>query len=312
MGVPIALGGLLFAFGLSGLFLLLYALLGILLLVLELLLFLFLFLLHGSHLASSHSMTLKPRNIRLLKEVTGLAKIVKQKWMNSVRQQQLIRTMELTALDAAGCFGVVRLLLQKQVLWAAVLAAVLGIVSASMIHSIRITKAGADGEQRTLALLQRLPRSYTVLPDCILRYREHQSQADYIIVGPSAILILECKNISGVIRGDVEGQDWSQVKYHDGAISERKHLYNPLKQVEGHARTLRNILRAADLQAPVLTAVYFSNPNAIVSIHGSTGKLLSAKDEQPVYRRIDALLCSIKGDIPQRDIVQCIRRSHRS
>ena len=40
-----------------------------------------------------------------------------------------------------------------------------------------------------------------MLPDAVIAHRGHRSQTDYIIVAPRGVLILEAKNVSGVVTG---------------------------------------------------------------------------------------------------------------
>ena len=209
-----------------------------------------------------------------------MPKIIRQNKLNTVRAAQL-----RTALVWGGAAAVL-LLAAGLSLWKGWWAAAGAVALAALITAhvgrkkAAVIRAGADGESRTLALLKKLPGSYTVLPDAVIAHRGHRSQTDYIIVAPRGVLILEAKNVSGLVTGRPGDREWRQKK----RSGEEKTLYNPLMQVAGHRTTLERILDDAGIRVPVHTMVYFANPNAEVRI--ASGEIATIHDREPLDRRV--------------------------
>ena len=213
-----------------------------------------------------------------------MPKIIRQNKLNTVRVAQLRIALVWGGATAALLLGAC-LALRKD-WWAAAGTAALAALAVLRIggKKVAVTKAGADGESRILALLKRLPGSYTLLPDAVISHRGHRSQTDCIIVGPCGVLILEAKNVSGVITGRPGDRQWRQKK----RSGEEKTLYNPLMQVAGHHTTLERILADAGLRVPVYTMVYFANPNAEVRV--SDGGIAAVHDREPLDRQVRRVL----------------------
>lgn len=192
-----------------------------------------------------------------------MAKVIRPNGGNSVGKQY-IRQMVFLALDLAAGLGAAVFCWTRNWWIPGGLCLLAAAVTAhSLWRSASILKAGAAGESETLRLLKkRLPGSYTILPDLTLDHRGHKSQLDYAVVCPGKAYVVECKNVSGQISGSSRGSSLNQTKYRGGQVVEKKTMYNPVLQVEGHARTLRGILEDAHLRAQVTPVVYFANPRA--------------------------------------------------
>ena len=192
-----------------------------------------------------------------------MAKVIRPNGSNSVGKQYLKKMCWMVLCLAAGIGGAVLCVKASQWIAGGICLAAAGIGSCFLQRSAAILKSGAQGENETLQLLKkRLPGSYTILPDLTLDHRGHKSQLDYAVVCPGRVYVVECKNVSGQISGSSSGSNLSQTKYRGGQIVEKKTMYNPVLQVDGHARTLRGILEDQKLHAQVTPVVYFANPRA--------------------------------------------------
>ena len=192
-----------------------------------------------------------------------MAKVIRPNGGNSVGRQYLKKMCWLVLCLAAGIGSAILCARASQWAASAFCLGAAGIGVHFLWRSAAILKVGAQGESETLRLLKkRLPGSYTVLPDLTLDHRGHKSQLDYAVVCPGRVYVVECKNVSGQISGSSRGSNLNQTKYRGGQIIEKKTMYNPVLQVEGHARTLRGILEDQKLHAQVTPVVYFANPRA--------------------------------------------------
>lgn len=202
-----------------------------------------------------------------------MAKVIRQNLVNTVFQKAL-GLWGMLLLVGVGAMGAGALLWRGfGPLWGLV-ALLFGAGAVYLLHrKILVTEAGARGEREALLLLKRLPAGYCILPDRVLRAKGRESQVDYLILAPGRAILVECKNLSGVLRGGKSERQLRQIKYRDGKIQEEKSLYNPMLQVEGHRRTLLALLGEAGLSVPVETAVYFTNPNCRLELTGGGGNL---------------------------------------
>ena len=201
-------------------------------------------------------------------------------------------------------------LVQAGQLWAALaLPAVVALFALRQKRRIAIRRAGADGERDTLRLLAALPRSWVVLPDVTIAYRGHKSQVDYVLLCPTAVLVLECKNLSGIVSGKAGDRELRHYKpAKNGRPAEQKTLYNPVKQVQGHAITLGRVLSAAGLDIPVHTGVYFANPRADVRIDGAT-HIWTASGSRTLTEILPDFAAKQRERVPVKQAVKAIRRS---
>lgn len=128
--------------------------------------------------------------------------------------------------------------------------------------------AGLAGEDRALQVLSDLPASYSIFPDIQIVVEGRKSQLDTIIVGPTGIFVVEVKNHSGIIEGNVNERELLQIK-HDG---QKKTIYNPVKQVATHTYRLHRYLYQHGVDFWIQGAVYFANYAAKIDVvnHSST------------------------------------------
>ncbi len=122
-----------------------------------------------------------------------------------------------------------------------------------------LLRSGSKGERETLKLLKRLPKNYYILPDLTLVTAHRKSQVDFLILCPKGIYTIEAKNVAGEISGKADSNRLYKTRPVGRGKYERKPLYNPLKQAEGHVATIQEMLQENGITLPVCSVIYFSN-----------------------------------------------------
>ena len=238
-----------------------------------------------------------------------MARIIRPNLVNTVRSSEISTFLRWGGFFAALLIGSLVLLVLRLYLPAALCVLVIAAAFPRARKQVAVIRAGADGEAETLQLLRRLPSGWTVIPDAVIVWKGHRSQTDYIVVAPTGVLILEAKNVSGKVSGRASDRELSQYKpSRGGRPAEQKQMYNPLHQVKGHQTTLQNILQGAGIRTRVLTAVYFSNPNAEVRISGGQN-VFTVRDSRPLDRSVQRLLEQNGEKVDCAAVIHAIRES---
>ncbi len=134
-----------------------------------------------------------------------------------------------------------------------------------------ILASGIEGEHSTAKLLKHLPDNYTVYQDVVVEFDGKVSEIDNVVVGRTGIFVIETKNRNSRIIGDYSERDWQQIKIGRGGTPYGESFYSPVKQVGTHIFRLKSYLRNSDIRVYINGAVYFSNPQASVEMHGEPG-----------------------------------------
>ena len=104
------------------------------------------------------------------------------------------------------------------------------------------------------------------------------SQIDHLLISTRGLFVVETKNISGVLYGNNDLPNWTQVLANGNVIHE---FYNPVKQNGTHISTLKKVLKT-DVQME----------NIIVFVQVNTQKIDS--NNVRTLREIKSYLCSVK------------------
>lgn len=154
-------------------------------------------------------------------------------------------------------------------------------------NKIKAFRAGLVGEQITVNILKELLNDFYIISDVKLKTKQGSSQIDNIIVSKNGITIVETKNHTGIIEGDVNDNNLLQTKVSRGQNVYKKKFYNPIKQVNTHNWRLREYLKINGFKnIPVKSAVLFVNPNAKIYIKN----LNKTETEVYVYNQKNILL----------------------
>ncbi|OLS24943.1 MAG: hypothetical protein HeimC3_18190 [Candidatus Heimdallarchaeota archaeon LC_3] len=127
-----------------------------------------------------------------------------------------------------------------------------------------ILRAGGKGEQKALRMLKKLPKKYTIFNQVNIPFypnSEKTQEIDYVIVGPTAVFIVEVKNNSGQIMASRQNEWWlvRQKQY-------TKSLANPIKQLDRQITILGKFLTTTDLYPRIIGTLLFVHKTSDLKI----------------------------------------------
>lgn len=143
-----------------------------------------------------------------------------------------------------------------------------GVYAAIFHKKYSILESGVFGEDELSDIIKRLPDEYYGFQNASVCFEGKKSELDMIVVGPTGVFVIENKNMNGHIVGDAENSHWIQHKIGRQGGEYSKEFYSPVKQVGTHVYRLAKNMRNNGFNTYVNAAVYFSNPEATVSISG--------------------------------------------
>lgn len=235
-----------------------------------------------------------------------MAKIIHRNLINSVNFSKIRSILLLFFIDFVLLCGVLFSYKYKNYLIISFIFIIAFIINFIFYKKIKILEAGYLGEKETLILLKTLPNSFSIISDITINYKNRKAQIDHLIFTPKCIFILEVKNYSGELKGNITDNTLTQIKNTNGKIIS-KIVKNPFKQVENQSITLNNIINDNGLNIPIKYALYFSNNNfksypitkAKVFMHKNSNDLineLSTFDGKKTYdyKRISNLIKKYK------------------
>jgi hypothetical protein len=140
---------------------------------------------------------------------------------------------------------------------------------------------GAAGEERALSVLSGLPEQYAVfnqieLPDT--RSRTGVREADFIVVGPNGVFIIENKDFRGTIVGTEHDQNWQQHKIGRKGTPYVTYGRNPVRQVQTYVSLLAGIFRERGIKAWITPLVSLSRDNGLDGISSGKVQVVQATD----------------------------------
>lgn len=132
--------------------------------------------------------------------------------------------------------------------------------------------AGAEGEDRALHILKRLPKSYYLFNQ--LEFKDPKSmtgtrETDFVVVGPNGIFIIEVKNISGQIKGTELDKNLLVLKSDRWGNVHQKEMHgNPFRQIKKQLFSFQKFInnRCARSLFSVQGLLLFVNPNCYLNI----------------------------------------------
>lgn len=112
---------------------------------------------------------------------------------------------------------------------------------------------GIEGELKVHKILCQLPEEYTIFNDVVLKTYNGTTQIDHIVVSKYGIFAIETKNYRGIIYGNDDRQEWTQIIktdvrymkkwYKTYTYIKKSKFYNPVKQSISHSNALHNNLK---------------------------------------------------------------------
>lgn len=122
----------------------------------------------------------------------------------------------------------------------------------------RLIQYGIDGEKSILFELKNSHFPMYVLHDVYMVDHDLSAQIDYIIITPSMVYFIECKNLIGTIMIDAMGNFTREYTYNGKRIKEG--IYSPITQSQRHLDLYKSL--RAKRQGTVMKFIYdktFSN-----------------------------------------------------
>ena len=101
-----------------------------------------------------------------------------------------------------------------------------------------------DGERLVSSELRRRYRDWTLIDNIMLPSGQGTTQIDHILISPRGVFLIETKAMSGWVFGSPGDKKWTQSYAASlgsrkfGVKSKQFKFYNPLRQNEGHAKSL--------------------------------------------------------------------------
>ncbi|MBR6765482.1 MAG: NERD domain-containing protein [Clostridia bacterium] len=136
--------------------------------------------------------------------------------------------------------------------------------------------SGLDGEQAAAELLSCLPEDFVCFQNVIVEIEEKKSEIDLIVVGRTGLFIVEIKNMTGFIQGNMEDKKWIQTNVGRRGGEYSREFYSPVKQVKTHVYRLREFLKSKKINVYIEPLVYFASDETPAQIKGEEVPVFSA------------------------------------
>lgn len=137
---------------------------------------------------------------------------------------------------------------------------------------IRVLQAGVAGEHRSLDIVKKLGHDCHVFSNLDIRFGGNHNETDLITVTPTGLTVIEVKNYSGTLQGDLSEKQLTQVKFSRKGNPYPETCDNPMDQIEVPARRLEKYLRSRGIQVPVRRCCLFVHDSAKLEVTDYTGR----------------------------------------
>ena len=141
--------------------------------------------------------------------------------------------------------------------------------------------AGAAGEELALTHLSRLSDEYTIfnqicLPDS--RSSTGYREADFVVVGPNGVVIIENKDFRGWVKGDWNSDQWELYKIGRCGTPYINSCRNPVRQVQIYVSLLAAIFSRRGIKAWITPMVSLSRNNSLGMINSEKVQVMRVAD----------------------------------
>lgn len=175
---------------------------------------------------------------------------------------------------------------------------------------------GAIGEERALEVLAKLPQEYVIynqvkLPDS--RSRTGYREADFIVIGPNGLFVVENKDFRGTIVGTGEDAKWEQHKVGRGGTPYVTYARNPVRQVQVYVSLLAKLFSSKGIKAWIMTPIVsLSRDNCIDQIRSDRVRVIQGTDlcevilgyKQKLAPKVKEEIITIMEELRQNDEIQ--------
>lgn len=172
-----------------------------------------------------------------------------------------------------------------------------------ILNEMRIVNKGLEGEKEIIYQLKKANIGLFVLRDIKIKFEDLSSQIDFIVISPTNIYLIECKNLYGNITVNENG-DFIRDTVYNGKRN-KIGFYSPIRQVEAQRDVLRKIwdsrvgklikiLGSNGFNSFRKTLVVVANNDTILNLNKAP------KDIKERVIRSDALVRYIENDLRNR------------
>ena len=140
-----------------------------------------------------------------------------------------------------------------------------------MDGDMRKLLAGLEGEAAELEAVSRLDDNSYIFENLVIWLDDHKNEADLIVVNPSGVTVIEVKNYSGTILGDLSQPELIQRKYKKKGKYTDDEADNPVRQIEGPAGKLEAFLARKGIPVAVRRCALFTNENVNLQVSDAKG-----------------------------------------
>lgn len=132
-----------------------------------------------------------------------------------------------------------------------------------------ILKKCIEGETTFLKLAERLPRDYKIIHNLNLNYNGKESKVDMIVVGDAGVFVIDIKNVTGTIKGNVYDSDLVQIKKTKDGLEFENKMYNPITIACTNSEKICDFLKENNIDTMVQSMVVFVDDNVTLDLNGT-------------------------------------------
>ncbi|MBQ3421619.1 MAG: NERD domain-containing protein, partial [Romboutsia sp.] len=158
----------------------------------------------------------------------------------------------------------------------------LSLIPISILYKkTKILKSGIKGEKKAYSYLKLLEKKgYRIIRNAIIpKQNVGFREIDFILVGPIGIFAIEVKNISGVLKGNINDTFLYRVKQSKGKKIYTNQINNPIHQLNGQIITLDKYIKKHNIDCFTNGIVVFTNKNIELDISNNNHRFVTARNK---------------------------------
>ena len=122
-------------------------------------------------------------------------------------------------------------------------------------------KAGVVGEEAALNVVSALSDECYIFTNLVVKYDGEDNETDLIVISPTGLTMVEVKNYSGLLIGDLSDREFIHRKYLKNGTYTDDTARNPVKQVGAPIYKLAHYLKDRGITVTVRRCALFVNDN---------------------------------------------------
>jgi hypothetical protein len=130
-----------------------------------------------------------------------------------------------------------------------------------MDDELQRIKAGVVGEEAALNIVSALSDECYIFTNLVVKYDGEDNETDLIVVSPTGLTMVEVKNYSGLLMGDLSDREFIHRKYLKNGTYTDDTARNPVKQVGAPIYKLAHYLKDQGITITVRRCALFVNEN---------------------------------------------------